>query len=345
MKKLLAALLALMMLLGVCACAEGVRFTLRNVRLYPDAPSAAVDLSGLELEVSAAGFAGEAADGGLRLTCSANGRALATVVLATFGDALLAGYGSGGEASALYSASVFTDGAAREAERAAADYARQTEAALADTSFFEAVRQLVPEDWTRDGGAVEYEGESCACTAFEVPQDGIGRVVRAIAANPQFDRIVGRTGNAGAIRSAIEDLAASARCSGALYDGESADYITVALRFDVGDMPVQLDADVRCEDIARGNLLSVMLRLASGDAGISVGFDFEDAVTDDEDWLWRLDAADATKLDAVLAGRENSGPLLDKLQGDAASIFGALAAGVSNVIFTNQLGAAMAGAQ
>lgn len=340
MKKLLAALLALAMLLGACACAEGAQVTVRDIGIYRG-DDLLYDLGGLELVFNSAEYEGASGDVGFRLSCSANGRALATLVLAGVGDAIVAGYGNGGEATELYSMTILTNGAASEVAPAAG--------IDPDASFFGVICDAVPEEWKSDSGAVEYEGESCRCTTFAAPRELLAQAVRQVAdaleSIPQFSLFVGRMGAADIFRSAVEELAGSVRFGGALYDGESADYIEASLDFGVDGKSIQLGATVRCEPIERGDLLSVALRLGDGDADFGVSFDFEGVETDDEAWLEQLDVDGATELDAVLAGQEDPQPLLEKLQSDAAAIFGTMAAGVSNVIFTNQLKAFAAGSE
>ncbi len=304
MKKSLAILLALAMLLSTCAWAEGARLRLKDMQIYEDGEVTA-DLTGFCAELAAATI-GEG-DSGIRLYCSEDGRGLLNV---TFGEAdgeTVFGYGAGDGFEKCYRipASVPLHDAI-----AGLNLTRR-----GDWSLVDALADVIPADCQREGGVVDYGGEECEATMFEFSEDYVNSLLQFLSMLASFQPDVRKALNAAGFDSLMDAIGtANLRLSilGELYRGANTDAVDLTVSARVQQYPLEVALCVEHAPVANGHVFGVSARI--GAEGDDVAFTAEVEAVMDGDAAWLpLDVSGAEELNSSLT--DVSGILKEILQG------------------------------
>lgn len=339
MKKLMAALLVLAMLLSACACAESAQMTLRNVQVY-SGEQVLCDLSGFDVELTAGAASAESA--GVSLACIANGQELANLVASYLGDKLLGGYGMGGALTGAYYVDAPANDEARAVRQALADGFAGSDFGAAQDTFAARLREGLPAEWTSDGGTVDYAGESCQATLFELPEEGIEGAIRSYAAYVDSVPALGEKLKQQMGMSAAElvsELDLRVRVSGGVYQGASADYLDATLELSLAQQPMQLRMAMQDSLTADGELLSADLSVNADGQAFGATFDLTMGTTAEDAWA-QISADGATDLTALLNSGEDASAAAQKLTTDLQAIIASVMSGALGVMATNQLNAA-----
>lgn len=327
MRKLIAMLLALAMLLSACACAEGARLSVTDMKAYQNGAVIA-DLTGFDAELAAATIG--AGDSGIRLYFSANDRGLVNF---TFGEAdgsMVLGYGAGDGFTKSYAfPGAFSLHEAIQGLNLAG---------RGDWSLVEALRGAIPADCQADGGAASYDGEECAVTEFEMSEEYVASLLRVLSMLASLQPSVQqRLRDAGfdSLQDALEAADLRLSLSGELYEGADVDAVDLSASVSVQQFAFDIEIILEHTPLAEGHAFGLSAQIGMGDATVGATARIEAVMDDDTHWL-PLDASAAEQIDPQdLSGQE----FFAKLSQGLSELMNIVGSGAMNVMLNNQLAA------
>lgn len=259
MKKLVAILLTLAMLLGVCAMAEGRQLIMKDVVIAANG-AVVMDLTGLEAVIDVAAEDGAA---GLRLSINGNGNPLGTLAMAVLNEkeALLQvnanGYG--------------VDLTSVQVDMSQVEEMVQQAMANMNSEKIGSVLENYDEIVT-DGGVTTLDGVDYQTTLISISEEQMAELVTEL---PNF------TPNAN-----LDNLHASV--NGAFYDGEASDIVELAIAFQIDEAAANIT--VHADHIVGGgenggNLLMLDIAVEAEDQSFGATATFEAVSGVDGAWL------------------------------------------------------------
>lgn len=332
MRKFLAVLLAVAMLLGACACAEGVRFTLGDIMLYENDEMVA-DLTGFFVDLAAVSHGAEEA--GFRFWCDANDDVLMNFTLGVNGNQIVLGYGAGEDLTGGFYAPMAGQSDSLSKSIAAIDLIGDGSWTLTDT-----LSSVLPEGCLMDSGSAEYAGEACVATPFELDEDYIDEMLRTFMESaeltPEQQEQLASLG-VDSIQELMDLLDLHNRVTGCLYAGEAVDAVEFKLSTDLLGESMDISMDIAHSNVADGHLFDVTIEFKENTTGesISVKASIEAVHDDSAPWL-PLDVSRLEELDVANADLE---ALKEQFKDDMTLLIEIAGAGAMNVMYSNILAA------
>ena len=323
MKKLLAVLLAAVMLLSASALAESGRVTVKNIVVAAD-DQYVFDLTGFEAVIE--GSVGDES-AGLRVDFSANG-SLGGVVAALLGQQLLVQFnGAGSNIYGMNLADFGIENAMRSLEsiQAAGTGAASAEIVATVSALFEGS--------VTDGGVTQIEGMDFDTALVEITEDQFDALFQMILEQAAAYNSQAYTNDAAEL---LDKVAVS--MSGAIYTNETVKVIDLTAFADMDEEGVQgavnLYAVYVAEGAEDGDLLSLAVTVFQGDQAIlGASADFEFAATSDTSWM-QLDAGKAVDIQELIAAGEFESTLTTEF----ARLSTVVSTGAMSVIYANLAG-------
>lgn len=340
MKKLLAVILALAMMLGTCALADSLRCELSDARVMANGV-AQIDLTGMGVELLLQMASAE--DLCMQLTCNAGGAPLATAMVGLTGNTAMFGYGEA-ELTSVYTIDVgqYFDGDARAAMAAVyaslgALFAQGWQRASDGTSVG-ALAGAIPDFWVTSSGEMPHNGENCDITAFEIPHVLVAQwmdmLMAAADAMPEVQAGLSQFGV-----NSIGELISNVRISGIFYGGASADELVLIVDLGLMGTPAKLTFQIVDTALENGESFSLGLSVSMDNQQAGVGVDVALETVSDDSWA-QIDLDGAMSLDAALSTPGAADQVTEKIGRDLKELAGIVTAGAMGVLTDNMSGAA-----
>lgn len=327
MRKILALLLALAMLLGACACAEGLRLSVTDMKVYEN-DEMSMDLTGFCAELAAATIGEE--DSGLRLYCSADGQALINFTIGEAEGKSVIGYGEGEGFSKCYQ---FSNPMSLHDQILEFDLI-----GTGDWTLVDALRGVIPAAYQEDGGAARYDGEDCTVTNFEISEQSMDTLLQLFAMTAEIQPSLQQKLQAAGFDNLQDALNASnlhLSLSGGLYEGADFDALDMNVSVTLQQLPFDIELRVEHTPVAEGHLFDLYAQFRLENESISATAQLAAVMDDDAYWL-PLDISGAEEIDPQnLDAQALTSELMDGLK-DMLSVAGS---GAMSVMLKNQLSA------
>lgn len=361
MKRWIALALCLAMLLGVGAWADSVKLGVEGFGLFEDG-AAVMNLSGLRVELTAG--MNDDQDVGLRLLCETDEMQLADLALILGERDIVLSLGNGGDSGEIYRLDIDAlseqTASANDAELTAlvddltqgwnqlAQTVSDLGQFLGDGSHGENAQgssaldllALLPEEWKRDGGSVDYEGVQCQATLFEIPEADVMAALRDFAGQldgeAELQQMLSALGVDKSFVAMLDDANLSIQVSGGVYLGEAENFLEIAV-----DVTAQENETLRLSAVVEDRPLDdgeeFVIHLTSDDGTQSHGVDATiNFVRTDDNWM-ALDEAGAVDLMEALI--DDPDGAMAKLEAGMQGIATSVMLGAMNVLSNNQLSA------
>lgn len=329
MKKLVAVLLCVAMLLGTCALGEVAQFTLKNIVITADGE--ATDLTGFDT-ILTAGAEGE--QGGLKLSFELNGSPVASVLLAMLGQQILLELDAGDSQERAY----YVDmnvllgllGQQINLQTILESIGESVAGDESATAMFGGQLSGVFEGCASDGGVTQIDGVDYSVTQIEVSAEQMRAAIEALIdvleQQGTYD-----TEKAEEVLNNFFSYDQEYTVSGAYYEGEGSDILDLTLDMSVSGVSGIFNGRLYAIAIDRddGKLVQLNLTAKAADEEYALSLDFEAAKLDDISWL----PADIGNAADILTLGED---LQEKLTADASALGQAILMGAVSAIYLNQ---------
>lgn len=328
MKKPLAMLLILAMLLSACACAEGVRLSLTDMKVYENG-TMSMDITGFCAEVAAATI-GES-DSGMRLYCSAEDQGVINFTIGETNGKGIIGYGAGDgfDTSYQFPSKMQLHDQILEFDLIGAG----------DWSFVDALRSAIPEDCQTDGGNSPFNGENCAVTNFEMSEAYMDTVIQNFARTANISERIQQQLQAAGFDNLLDAVRASnmhLSLSGGLYKSANVDALDMNATLTVQQIPLDIQISVEHAPVAEGHVFDLYAQAGILNETIAASARLEAVMDGDVDWL-PLDASNAEEIDPQsLDPQEFSA----EIKGALTDLLSVAGNGATRMMLKNQLAAA-----
>lgn len=326
MKRFLAMLLALAMLLGACACAEGVRVTLKDIVAYESGEQIA-DLTGFCVDLAAATVGEE--DSGMRMACRANDQVLMNITLGEAGGKLVMGYGQG---------NAITDGLHGTAPASLHEGIAGLDL-IGDGSWrlTEALAAAIPAECQADGGATRYEGEDCAMTSFEMDEAYMDEMIRAFAAEAELSESQQQqlaSLGVDSFEDLLDMMSFNMNVEGGLYDGASMDAAEFNVSMEAMGFPMRITFSIRHTTRDDGHMFALYADIEAEGESLAATANVEAVMDGGDEWL-PLEFSGTRELTADDAN--NIEALIEDFTSGVEPLFNLAGVGAMNVMLNNQL--------
>ena len=286
MKKLLAILLSVAMLLSACAMAEGFEIGLSNVRLYENG-EAIINLSNMAVVLA---FAAEDDCGAVDLHFDLNGNVLCDVLLALVGQQILMEVNT---AEGLQGAYYLDLNTVRDmlGDYIDADMIQEavTETLTGDESPVAGAAGILGEyldGCVIDGGVTEIDGVAYETMLIDISPEQMYALIEAVM------QLLAETGSI--TLDEVDEMLAildegDIRIDGSILSGDETSMATLTLYMephDVNDMSLTLGCYVQVNDIGNNSyMINVSLEATADDQNYGIDFDISALDTGDASWL------------------------------------------------------------
>lgn len=327
MKRILALLMALALLMSACACAEGVRLSVTDMKVYEN-DEMSMDLTGFCAELAAATI-GEG-DSGMRLYCSADGQGLINFTLGEAEGKGVIGYGEGDGFSKCYR---FPSPLSLHDQILELDLS-----GTEDWSLVDALRGVIPSSFLEYGGTTRFNGEDCTVMDFEISTQSMDMLLQLFAMTAEIQPSLRQKLQAAGFDSLLDALNAAnlhLSLSGGLYEGADFDALDVNASVTVQQIPFDIELSVEHRPAAEGHSFDLYAQIGLDGETVSATAHLAAVMDDDAYWL-PLDISGAEELNLLNLDVESlTEELMDGLN-DMLSIAGS---GAMSVILRNHFSA------
>ena len=286
MKKLLAILLAAVMLLSACALGEGAQIALRNIVLTEDGEAIA-DLSGFDAVLA---FAMEGDIGGLGLHFDLNGTELAGAVLAMVGQQVLLEINSGSAVSAYYldlTELLGVLGAQINMQTLLESFTFTLGSEDMDLGDFGTQMEAILGECIADGGVTEISGEEYNVLLVDIEPEQMQALIEW-AMQMAVESGSSSIEEVEEVMEALKEAQVEIGINGAVFTNDISCIIDLATRIDSPELdnPVIVTAYIDGGADALGNYLtSVDLRAINDDESFGLSLDIGFEANIDTSWL------------------------------------------------------------
>ena len=333
MKKLVAILLCVAMLLGTCALGEVMQFTVKDIVGTTDG-QVAMDLRGFDAVLS---FAIEGDRGGMQLSFDLNGTKTAGALLAMIGQQILLDIDAGdGQERAYYVDMNALFGVLGQQVDLSMIMESAQEAVTGDDSVnAELGEQFVSifADCVSEGGPAEIDGVEYEMTVIDISAEQVEQAVEAVlAAMVKKGSFTQEKADA-----AMESIFAEGReytIDGAFYDGEESDILDLKLYITIPNMSDPVSARLFCEvtkNDSDGRVFDINLSASNDGQEYGLNLVFDVSMLADTSWI-PADIGNAVDILSL----EN---LEESLNADAAAFAQSIAMSVMSAMYINQASA------